>query len=148
MKKLFVMFLFLMSFTSFAWETIEIVDEFREPTGQIRIVKDDTDRTSYLFVDKTSSGYNIGFYCQEFIGGKGVHDTSVIKIKIDTEKPVVLDGYVWSNDHTVSATLPEELLSKMKKGNTMKAVIQKYDDQTVLLKFYLDDFEEQLKKVK
>lgn len=149
MKKLLAALLFLMSFTSFAWKTIETVDEFKEPTGEIRILQYEvTNDSSWVFIDKTKEGYDIGFRSSEYIGGKGRYDESEIKIKVDSESPETLYAYVWSNGQTLSTTLTESVLDKMKKGKSMKVLIQKYDDQNVLLKFNLDDFEEQLKKVK
>ena len=147
MKRIFVLFFILISCNIFAtWRTIETVDEFEEPTGDVRIFKYDTVGKSFVFIDKTKAGYDVGFYCYEFIGKK--FDNSFIKIKIDDDKPIKLDGYVWTNDHTISATLPDNLIQKMKTGKTMKVVVEKYDSQTFLMKFYLSDFEENLKKVK
>lgn len=148
MKKIFVLLFILIGCNIFAWESIETVDDFNEPTGEIRIIQYDTKGKSLVFIDKVDKGYSISFYCDEFIGGRGEYSKSTLKIKIDQEKPITLNGYVWPDNITVSTIPPNNLIEKMKKGKVMKVVIEKYDSQTFLLQFNLGDFEENLKKVK
>lgn len=148
MKKIFVLLFILIGCNIFAWESVETVDEFDEPTGKVRIFNYDITGKAFMFIDKSEEEYSIAFRGNEFVGGIGPYNESTIKIKIDQEQPVILDGFVWSNNFTVSATLPNSLIAKMKTGKKMKASIEKYNNQTFLLQFNLDGFEENLKKVK
>ena len=145
MKRLSLLFLLLLSFNSFAaWETIETVDEFREPTGQIRIAQDDSKRTSFIFIDKESFGYEIGFGCREYIGG----EKSELKAKVDKNEPIIFEGKVWKDKYHVAGPLPKELLEQMKAGITLKVLIEQYDGQKILLIFDLRGFQSSLKKLK
>lgn len=148
MKKILCFLFVLISCNIFAWKTVEIVDEFKEPTGQVRIVLYDKTENSFVSIDKEKKGLEIGFFSKEFIGGKGKYDTSIMKIKIDDNNPISVTGEVWPNGRRVSATLPPKLLELMKKGKVMKAVIQKYNDETILLVFDIEGFSEAVGKVK
>lgn len=152
MKK-FLCFLFiLISCKIFAWEMVEIVDEFKEPTGKIRAVQyaentsENTD--ARIFIDKIKKDkYRISFFTAEYLGeGENV----AIKIKIDDNSPMLESGIVWGNQKATFMTLSKKLKEAMKKGKVMKVVIRKYkyNTQDLYLEFKLDGFEEILEKTK
>lgn len=151
MKKIILALIFLISCSAFAakWEVIEIKNEFKEPTGKIRIMKNEiTNSKGAVFFDKDKNVYSIGFLSLEYIGGKGKYDESVLKIKIDGNDPVIMTGSVWTNGKMVSGTLNSKLLELMKNGKIMKVVIQKYNSETIYLEFDLEGFSEYFAKVK
>lgn len=148
MKKvlMFLFSIFLFS-TAYCWETREIVDEFRDGTGEVRILQFDDKGTSCLFVEKHKEDLIIGF-ATEYIGGKGKNGTSNIKIKIDNNDPVQGIGVVSKKGYIVIDFLTPKLLEQMKKGKIIKVIIEKSNDDTIFLMFELKGFSEVLKKVK
>ena len=146
MKKFLCLLFILFSGNIFAWEVKEIVDEFREPTGKIRILQFDNKKTSYLFVEKDKEDLIMGFITG-YIGGKGENETSNIKIKIDKNAPVSSIGKVSKQGNRVVDFLTPKLLEQMKKGKVMKVVIEKYNDDTIFLIFELNGFSEALEKL-
>lgn len=151
MKKIILALIFLISCSVFAtgWKTIELEDEFKEPTGQVRILKMEKGNKGSVFIDKNKTGHEIGFLTIEYIGGKGKYDESLLKIKIDDNSPITVKGYVWvNNKKIVSGTLNTKLLELMKNGKTMKVVIEKYNSETIFLEFNLEGLSEYLEKLK
>lgn len=150
MKKTILTLFFLISCNIFAtgWKIVKLEDEFKEPTGQIRILKMEKGNKGSFFIDKNKTGQEIGFITLEYIGGKGEYDKSMLKIKIDGNPPVIVQGYVWTNGRMVSGTLNSKLLELMKSGETMKVVIEKYNSETIYLEFDLEGFSEYFAKVK
>ena len=151
MKKIILALIFLISCSAFAagWKTIELKDEFKESTGQVRIMKMGKENKGAVYINKDKTGYEIGFMTLEYIGGKGKYDESLLKIKIDNNSPITVQGYVWVNDKKiVSGALNSKLLELMKKGKTMKVVIEKYNSETIFLEFDLEGFTEYLGKIK
>lgn len=148
MKKICVLILFIITFCqSFAWDKVEMKNEFDEPIGKISIAQMDVTQTKgAVMVGKDSEKNNIIKFSvvRDFIGG----EESLIKIKIDNNNPIKLYGYVYKNNVVVESKLPNNLFEEMKKGKIMKALITKYDEQTILLQFDLGNFEESYKMVK
>lgn len=149
MKKIYVIILFIITFCqSFAWKKIEMIDEFEEPTGEIAIFQwDITENKGLINIrkdPKNKKNNKIRFNTMDFIGG----EESLIKIKIDNNKPINLYGDVFTNNTMVECKLPNNLFEEMKKGKIMKVIITKYDRQKILLQFNLDNFEESYKMVK
>lgn len=150
MKKTLLALIFLISCNLFAtgWEVLELVDEFKEPTGKVRIVKIEKGSKGSFFVNKDKNGYKIGFLSLEYIGGKGKYDEALLKIKIDDKSPINVTGNVWTNGKIVSGTLNSKLLELMKNGKIMKVVIEKYNSETIYLEFTLEEFSEYFEKLK
>ena len=143
MKKLLFVFFILFNLNLFAWKTISIVDEFDEPTGKIAIKQYDENGSSMVIYENKF----IVFFSKNYIGKKSGYQSSLIKAKIDNNPPLMFNGTVASFDDNIISILEPEgypLIEKMKTGKILKVSMEKYNGDTILLKFDLKDFNKYL----
>ncbi len=109
------------------WETIKMVDEFGDPTGEVAIINSN-EKDSWLRIRKVvvevdvkqldennneilneyelpvykkenNVIYKIGMHYDEYLGGKGTYDSTSLKIKNEkNELSKTFTGYVWDGN--------------------------------------------------
>lgn len=151
MKKII---LFLVVFvSSFSWEAIEQINEFKEKTGSVILGKSSKDNQSSFSIIKDKTGIYLAIISNEYIGGKGANNVAKVKIKLDSDEIVELNGIVPdSNNYLVFIINQNDkvnnLLQKMQKNNNMKVVIEKYNDRSSFTEFDITNLSDALLKLK
>lgn len=153
MKKV-ILGLFVLGNLCFAkWNIIELVDDFKEKTGKVSAVADTEE--GWIRLDKNGKEYSFYVYPGSYIGGKGKYDTSKVKVKIDDNTALELQGYVTkdgkkveiSSDYSNKDIFPK-VIEQMKKGNKIKMVIEKFNGTTILQSTDLQNFVTSYQSVK
>lgn len=140
MKKLLFIIFILFNSNLFAWGIGNVVNEFNEPTGKKVIKGYDKNGSSVTIYEDHFIIFNSKYY----IGEKSNYQSSKIRVKIDDNSPITLEGNVASfNPHIISLFQTEGsyLTRRMLGGKLMKVSIEKYSGETILLEFDLEDFE-------
>lgn len=154
MKKLIlVLFLCLSCFSFGEWSVFNLVDEFGDETGSKTLVSDSSSYNGFFKVEKDSNNeYYVFINSSEYIGGKGQFDEAKVRIKVDNLSPLTFYGIVLSSSGGKMVAIKfnnadfTSFLNLLKKGNTMKIVIEKYNDTTILQKYDLTGFSKSFEK--
>lgn len=147
MRRIIILFFVLGTLAFGKWETVELVDEFKEKTGTVSAYSLFVGR-GFIRLDKYDNQYSFTITTGEYIGGKGKYDESLVKIKIDKNKPISINGYVSKGGKQVYVDISKVLIDQMKLGKRMKLVVTKYNDTTVFRDVSLDNFDKVFDKVK
>lgn len=155
MKKI-ILGMFIISNLIFAnWETINLVDEFKEETGQVASVSDLNQ--GFIKIMKLSDGdETILIYPNKYLigKGKGEYKTSKVKFKVDSNSPITFIGVVAKDGTNVNIFKSidtrnfSDLIEQMKVGNTLKISIYKYTDESFLRSTSLNEFTKNYNKIR
>ncbi|MGL5593438.1 hypothetical protein [Cetobacterium sp.] len=155
MKKLILSLMFLVSLVSMSnWKTIELVDDFKEPTGNVAIIGYSTKNDSFFKIEKYNDSTLFIIRTDDFIGKK-YKEYNNVKFKIDGNNVISSRGLVLDSDSKmviVSTDLDRinilNILEQMKHGEIMKIVIEKYNGSTLYFDYDLQGFKEIFEKLK
>ncbi|WP_349764442.1 invasion associated locus B family protein [Fusobacterium sp. SYSU M8D902] len=136
-KKIVVLFFMIFSMSFSAWETINLVDEFGDETGQIAMFNSvDFFQGIRLVKDED------GIICLDVLMGPEcvVGEIYPLKMKIDDGKAVELTTMAVSDRLLRVITLDEQFFEKLKKGNRVSFVVYNTNGGAVNLKMSLSGF--------
>lgn len=153
MKKLILMLFLCLSCFSFGeWDIFNLVDEFGDENGEKTLVSKSSDYNGFFKVEKSNDKYYVCIGSSEYIGGKGQFNEAKVRIKVDNLSPVTFYGIVLpsSGGKVVAISFKNaeftSLLNLLKEGNTMKIVIEKYNDAKILQTYDLTGFSKSFEK--
>lgn len=126
---------------------------FGDETGSKTLVSDSSSYNGFFKVEKDRNNeYYVFINSSEYIGGKGQFDEAKVRIKVDNLSPLTFYGIVLSSSGGKMVAIKfnnadfTSFLNLLKKGNTMKIVIEKYNDATILQKYDLTGFSKSFEK--
>lgn len=149
MKKIFVFMFVILSLSIFSnWKTVELVDEFKDKTGQVSIITCNDDFEEFLRIDKTISeegGVNrkIYVYVNTYLGMSKVSETTAVSIRDDKGNTIYdLTGYITNNGNgfIIYDSDAEEVINAIKRSKILKIVATKYNGESVVSSFDVANF--------
>lgn len=148
MKKLFIFI--LLSISIFAkWETIELVDEFQEKSGDVSAIT--SSGNEFLRIDKYKDTYWVTGLSAQYLGGKGSYDETSIMVKNDKGDLFKTKGNVSSSNgskYYFYGKDAEKFVEFLKTSNSIKVVVTKYNDGIALSSFDTTEFDVVLPLIK
>ena len=149
MKKMFILIFIMLSLSIFSnWKTVELVDEFRDKTGQVSIVTDNDNLKEFLRIDKEISekgevSHKIYIDAYTYLGMSKVSETTSVSIRDDKGNTIYdLTGYITNNGNgfIMYDEDAEEVIDAIKRSKTLKIVAIKYNGDSVVLSFNVANF--------
>lgn len=142
MKKILLGLLLIGSVAMAQWDTVEMVDEFGDKTGEVSIFNEES---KGAYIQLTSLGFLI-----KTNGYLNNSDYGVMKVKSDDGSihsfKVFQDG---KSAHLFNSMAGyDKLINLLKSSSTLKVVVYSYDNDAYKLKINCMGFTKALKKVK
>ena len=152
MKKLLLPLFLLIFITSFSWEVIEQVNEFREKTGSTILKQNSKNNKGIFIITKDPEiKYTISLATGDYIVGKGPLNNSNVKFKLDNNEIIELKGAVISGKMILffdeKPKIPE-LIEKMKNSNNIKVVAENSNGSNSFAEYDINGLKEMLQQIK
>lgn len=158
MKKIMMLMLLLCSLSFAKWDTVEIVDDFEEPTGEIALYTQNENGTFFRLInDRLGVVAHITMSFDNYIIGnwEGIDEPRTVDLKFRNEKGELLtdiEAEVLDNNNYVVSISSLDDINSLKnfllKSKMIKIVATGDNNKTYLDQFNVENLKIELDKIK